>query len=205
MDTTYRWRKFWYMVFRDPDTQQNLLWYKVKYETVEQYKVWIRELQASWVEITWIVCDGRRWLLWGFWNIPTQMCQYHQKQIVIRNITRRPKLEANRELKDIALLLWKISSNVRIQWLENWYQRNKRWLHERNEKHWYTHIRTLRARKSLHRNIQYLFVHEKFDYIPCTSNSLEWAFSRLKQKLRNHRWLTQWRREKYIERYLWNR
>ena len=202
MDTTYWWRMYGYMVFRSRDMKKNLLWYKVSHETVDVYKQWIRELQASWVEVSGIVCDWRRWLLWGFWSIPTQMCLFHQKQIVVRNITKRPKLEANKELLEIVEMLWRISSSNRKERLKNRYNRYENWLKERNEQWWLIHTRTIKAYRSLIRNMQYLFIYEQYPHIPSTSNSLEWKFGRLKQKLRNHRWLTLERRQKYIERYL---
>ena len=202
MDTTYWWRVFGYMVFRSRDLKRNLLWYKVSHETVDSYKQWIRELQASWIEISGIVCDWRRWLLWGFWETKTQMCLFHQKQIVIRNITKRPKLEANKELLEIVEMLWRIRSDTRKEWLTNWHKRYEIRLKERNDNWGLIHIRTLKAYRSLIRNMPYLFIYEQYSHIPSTSNSLEWKFSWLKQKLRNHRWLTLERRQKYIERYL---
>ncbi len=202
MDTTYRWRMYGYMVFRSRDMKENLLWYRVSYETVDAYKQWIRELQAGWIEITGIVCDWRRWLLWGFWDIPTQMCLFHQKQIIVRNITNKPKLEANKELLEITKMLWRIRSPNRKEWLKDRYNRYEHRLKERNEHWWLIHIRTIKSYKSLIRNMQYLFIYEQYPHIPKTSNGLEWEFSRLKQKLRNHRWLTLERRQKYIERYL---
>lgn len=166
------------------------------------YKQWIRELQASWVEVTGIVCDWRRWLLWWFWDIPTQMCHFHQKQIVVRNITKRPKLEANKELLEIVEMLWRIRSTVWKEWLNSWYKIHEQRLKERNEYWWLIHTRTLKSYKSLIHNMQYLFVYETYPNIPNTTNSLEWEFSRLKQKLRNHRWLSLERKQKYIEWYL---
>jgi hypothetical protein len=202
MDTTYWWREYGYMVFRSRELKKNILRYKVSYETIEQYKNWIATLLESWVLITWIVCDWRRWLLWGFWEIPTQMCQFHQKQIVIRNITKRPKLDANKELLEITDALWKVRSKIRIERLNDRHRRWQLWLYEKNIQHWYVHIRTIRAYKSLKNNFQYLFVYETFSHIPNTTNSLEAVFSWLKEKLWNHRWLIQSRKQKYIERYL---
>ena len=38
-----------------------------------------------------ITCDGRRGLLGGFGDIPTQMCHFHQIAIVRRYLTKNPK------------------------------------------------------------------------------------------------------------------
>lgn len=96
MDTTYFWRKYWYMIFRawfpELERWKTLLRYKVKYETDDKYKEWVNFLIENGWEIVWIVCDWRQWLLWWFWDIPTQICLYHFKQIITRYLTRSPKL-----------------------------------------------------------------------------------------------------------------
>ncbi len=190
------------MVWRSRELKENIWWEKVPYETIENYRRWTDKVRDMWVAIRWIVCDGRRWLLWWFGDIPTQMCHFHQKQIVIRNITKRPKLEANKELGEIVELLGKIESEHWLEWLNDWYRRRKEWLHEKNEQGWYIHIRTIRAYGSLKNNFQYLFLYEKYPWLPNTTNSLEATFSRLKEKLWNHRWLSEKRKQKFIQRYL---
>ena len=45
----------------------------VKNENYASYKFWIDELLREWWDIKAIVCDWKRWLLWGFWDILTQM------------------------------------------------------------------------------------------------------------------------------------
>ena len=204
MDTTYFWRKYGYMVFRlrDGKKWRNILRYKVKYETNDIYRKWIREIQAMWIEITGIVCDGRRWLLWWFGSIPTQMCIQHQKQIMIRYITKKPKLEPSKELLEIVSMVWKSRKETMSEWLLDWYRRNKEWLNEKNEKWWWVHRRVRSAYNSLRRNMEYVYMYEEYEYLPKTTNSLEWKFSWLKQKLGNHRWMITKRMQKYINWYL---
>jgi hypothetical protein len=45
--------------------------------------------------------DGKRGLTKAFKDIPIQMCHFHQKKIIQRYITMRPKLEASKDLKKI--------------------------------------------------------------------------------------------------------
>ena len=192
------------MVFRlrDGKRGRNVLRYRVKNETNDRYREWIREIQAMWIEITGIVCDGRRWLLGWFCSIPTQMCVQHQKQIMTRYLTKRPKLEPSKELLEIVSMVWKIRKVTTSEWLLDWHKRNKEWLNEKNEKWWYAHRRVRSAYHSLRRNMEYVHMYEKHDFLPNTTNSLEWKFSWLKQKSWNHRWMITERIQKYINRYL---
>ena len=45
-------------------------------ENNTDYKKGVRELQEAWWKIKAIVCDWRKWLLWWFPDIPTQMCNF---------------------------------------------------------------------------------------------------------------------------------
>lgn len=63
MDTTYFWRSFWIMVFRSSELKKNLLWKEVQWESLEEYKSWIAELENKWWKIKAVVCDWKRWLL----------------------------------------------------------------------------------------------------------------------------------------------
>lgn len=53
----------------------------------------------GWV-FTAAVVDGRRGLANVFKDIPVQVCQFHQLQTVTKYLTRRPKTEAGKELKN---------------------------------------------------------------------------------------------------------
>ena len=190
------------MVFRSYELKKNLLWKEVPRET----KIWfiqgIRELQTKWWRINAIVSDGKRWVLWAFPNIPSQMCHFHQKQIVTRYITSNPILLENIELKEIVECLWKFSKKWFTMLLEDWYRRNKTFLEERNESWKLVHWRTKSAYNSLKNNLKYLYTYE--DYrgiidIPRTTNSLESTFSRLKAYLWVHRWQKKWRKLKSID------
>lgn len=205
MDTTYFGRKYGYMVFRDYLGEKNILRYKVSRETNTQYKEWIRFLQEQWWIILAIVCDGKIGLLWWFGHIPVQMCHFHQKQIIVRYLTRKPKLEPNVELKDIASSLGELPESTMFELLQDRHRRYKDWLWEKNYSNWYAHIRTRKAYRSLIKNLPYLYTYKKHPELclPTTTNQLEWwVFSWMKQRLWNHRWLALHRKQKRIERYL---
>ena len=95
------------MLFKDTITKEKLLKYYVKNQTNALYKQRIQELKDKCFEIMAFVCDGRRWFLQSFENIPVQMCQFLQKQIVVRYLTKKPKLQAGQELMKVIDLLTK--------------------------------------------------------------------------------------------------
>jgi len=209
MDTTYFWREYGYMIFRAwfPDLRKwkNLLRYKVLYETNKKYREWYEFLVEKWREICGIVCDWRQWLLWWFWDIPTQMCVYHMKQIITRYLTKKPKLEQNKSLKNIADCIWDQSENdVRFA-LEVWNKENKIWLSEKNVAWNYIHGKTRKAYRSIKKKLSwcYTFVRHRMLWIPKTNNSLESINSHLKTKLWIHRWLKEKNKDTFTRYYLY--
>lgn len=209
IDTTYFWRKYWYMLFRarfpDEKKWKNLLWYKVDYETNKVYKEWIQFLLDQWWEIIAIVCDWRQWLLNWFKWIVTQMCIYHMKAILTRYITKNPILDQNISLKKIWECLWVYPKEDIELALKVWYEENKLWLLERNESWKLIHTRTKKAYSSLKNNLEYCYIFQEHNnlWIPNTTNSIESTFSHLKTKLRIHRWLSEDMKELFISYYLW--
>lgn len=204
MDTTYFW-EFWIMAFKDYKDKKIINYKIVKNENNTDYKNWVKELIEQWWIIKAIVCDWRKWLLWWFPNIPTQMCNFHQVAIIRRYITKKPILEANIDLKKITELLTKTDKESFTFWLEKWYEKYKEFINEKAiwkdwKKH-YLHNRTRSAYFSLKNNLQYLFV--RYDYIwqieiPNTTNWLEWVFGHIKAKVSLHRWLKKERKIKLI-------
>ena len=107
MDTTYFGRDFGVMVFKNSLDGVVLYIQYVRYETNALYLAGISEICRRGISVQGIVCDGRRGLFGLFDDIPVQMCQFHQIQIVQRYLTRKPKTQAAVELKKLALKLTK--------------------------------------------------------------------------------------------------
>jgi len=211
MDTAYFSRGSGLMVWRDERRKKNLHRIYVRYETVVAYKAGIELLKEQGWEILAIVCDGRRGLLGGFPGIPTQMCQFHQMQIVTRYITNRPKLEAGKELKEVVSKLVETDKASFTGWLDQWYEKWADFLKEKSinpvtGKSGFTHQRLRSAYFSLRRNLRYLFTFE--DYfelgIPNTTNGLEGTFSNLTKKLGVHNGLREKRKQKVIDTLLFD-
>lgn len=206
MDTTYFGRKLGVMVFKDSISGKILLKYYVKHETNNLYFQGIQEIRRRGIYIQSIICDGRKGLLQLFDEIPTQMCQFHQIQIVTRYLTRKPKTPASIELKFIVLKLTKLSKIDFELLLDEWHLKWYEYLKERSvssktEKTTYTHKKLRSAYLSLRRNIKWLFTFEDYQelMIPNTTNALDGVFSDLKNKLRNHNGLNIERKKKFID------
>lgn len=108
IDTTYFWN-FWLMLFKDSQKKDILNYKIVDYETNSGYENDIRELMIDWREIESIIYNGRRGLLLMFSKIPTQMCHFHQRQIIRRYITKTPILEPSIKFNDI--MIWLTCTN----------------------------------------------------------------------------------------------
>jgi hypothetical protein len=208
MDTTYFGRGFGVMVFKN--SLDGVVLYKqyVRYETNALYLSGISEIRRRGIDIQAIVCDGRQGLFGLFGDIPMQMCQFHQVQIVQRYLTRKPKTQAAIELKKLTLKLTKQSKEDFVNNLNNWYLRWSDYLNERSKSHvtaktYYTHKRLRSAYLSLKKHLPYLFVFEDYKelMIPNTTNALDGQFANLKNKLRNHNGLSKVRKMKFIDEF----
>ena len=133
------------------------------------------------------------WLCLGNWNqkniskqeIDQILFDYVRYNLIYEAILQKynisktysnPKLEQNKELKEISLSIGKYSYNIINQWINDWYNRNKEWLSEKNEK--YPDI-----------------------WLENTNNLSEWINSILKTKLWIHKWL-KWKVKKNLISYL---
>lgn len=209
MDTSYFGSSFGVMVFRDFSKRKNLYWKYLNHETLKEYKSGINYLQSKGLKVMGIVCDGKRGLFSAFGAIPIQMCQFHQVAIIIRYITRNPKLEAGKELKMLTHKLTKLSKIEFSLLLNDWYMKWKGFLSEKtyndeNKRWYYTHRRLRSAYRSLKSNLPFLFTYLEYPDlgIPNTTNSLEGKFSNLKTKLRIHSGIKGWRKKKFINEIL---
>jgi len=206
MDTTYFGRSFGVMMFKNSLDGVVLYRQYVRYETNALYLSDIAEIRRRCVDIQAIVCDGRQRLFKIFDDIPIQMCQFHQIQIVLRYLTPKPKTQASIKLKKLTLKLTKESKENFINSLNDWHLRWFDYLDERSQsastgKTYYTHKRLRSAYLSLKKHLPYLFVFEEYKelMIPSTTNSLDGQFANLKNKLRNHNGLSRTRKIKFID------
>lgn len=193
----------------------NLTWKEIETEKVEYYEELISTLQNAGVLFSSFVIDGKRgvlhMILKKFPNIPVQLCQFHQLQIITRYLSKKPKLEAGKELRRLSLMLTKTDRKSFTDNLNQWYERWKDFLSEKTINpitcRWhFTHRRLKSAYRSLKTNLPYLFTC--LDYpklkIPNTTNSCDGSFAHWKGKLGVHRGLKKERRSKMMNYLLEN-
>ncbi len=193
------------LVFRSPYLKKNILWMFVSGENPGMYREMRKQLEAQDFIFQAIVLDGRKGVREVFSDIPVQMCHFHQKAILKRYLTSKPKLGAGQELLALGKTLPFITEKDFKILLDEWYERWGDFLKEKtfreDGKHWqYTHKRIRSAYRSLKSNVPYLFTFRKYPEfrIPNTTNSLDGFFSHMKKLLRVHTGLSEERRNRVV-------
>jgi len=103
-DTVFFGREYGIAVFRSPKLKKNLCFAEVEKETPYAYALGRKHLESLGYKLISATIDGKRGVAGIFGDIPVQMCQFHQLQIITRYLTRRPKLEAGKELRMFRLI-----------------------------------------------------------------------------------------------------
>lgn len=208
MDTTYFGRIFGVMVFKDSITGQILFKQFVRQETNLLYLKGIEEIVKRGIKIQSIICDGRKGLFQLFEkDIPVQMCNFHQVAIIRRYLTKKPKMQASKELWELALLLVHTDKESFEGVLKEWFNKWESFLNERNidekGKKRFVHKKLRSAYRSLKINLPWLFTwYDNLDLkIPKTTNAIDGHFSDLKNKLRNHNGLSEARKKRFINEF----
>ena len=136
------------------------------------------------------------------------MCQFHQAAIIRRYLTKKPKMQASKELWEHVLLLSKTDKESFEGGLNAWHETWNDFLNERKldvqGKNRYIHKRLRSAYRSLKTNLPWLFTwYDNMHLnIPNTTNAIDGHFADLKNKLRNHNGLSIARKKKFINEFL---
>lgn len=183
-----------YLVVRDAHNRRNVYWSAIESETINEYQCARDTLESQGFSLIAIVIDGRPGVRKLFDDLPVQMCHFHQKAIITRYLTRRPKLEAGKELREIVHDLCNTNEKMFADVVDQWHEKWNEFLKERTVEpitgRWhYTHKRLRSAYRSLKTNLPYLFTYKKYPelHIPNTTNSLDGSFARLKELVQIHR------------------
>jgi len=204
-DVTFFTRSYGVVVTREPNLKKNIYWKEVSTETPDIYWQARNQIERQGFTLKGVVIDGKKGVKEVFLDLPTQMCQFHQIAIIIRYLTRKPKLDAGKELKNIALMLTDSNEKEFTILLDNWHEKWKNFLHEKSFNHEAQRLRCIHKRlrsayRSLKTNLPYLFTYQKYPElkIPNTANSLDGTFSYFKTLLRVHRGMSRAKRYKAI-------
>lgn len=212
MDCVFFGRENGYLVVRDPHRKENVYWSEIARETLDEYQCARDTLESLGFEILAVAADGKPGLKPLYKDIPIQMCHFHQKQIITRYLTRRPKLEAGKELRELVHCLGESEEECFAQELATWQDKWREFLNERTvnpetNTRPFTHRRLRSAYRSLKTNLPHLFTYKRHPelHIPNTTNGLEGSFSYLKELVRVHRGLNPDLKRKMINSILQNR
>lgn len=212
IDATFWGRKRGVLVARDPVRKENTMWHDITKETPHAYSLLKQDIELLGYDIEGVVLDGRRGVARVFEScgIVVQHCHFHQTQTVTTYLTKKPKTEAARELRALALSLPHTNEEMFEEALAVWYARHIDFLSERTDapytkRGWvYTHQRVKSAYRSLTTNLPRLFTYQTYPdlHLPNTTNTLDGSFSHLKSSVRLHRGKTPDHRYKLISELL---
>jgi hypothetical protein len=196
-------REYGYICFHD--TRQIIYFHEIKTETVADLREGLHAILDAGFQVKSVTIDGRR----GFYEnikkilgpVPVQMWLFHQKAIIRRYLTDRPKSLAGQDLK--ALMNSLLADNIE-DFIERFYalkQRHQPYLNERNENRQFRHSNVRAAYRSMQQNMPMVFTFRDFPKldIPTTTGRLEGFFSHLKEKIRVHRGLRKDRKKNAIK------
>jgi len=196
IDCVFFNRSSGYLVVRDVHNGSNVYWREIESETIYEYQRARETLEEQGFSLKAVVIDGRPGVRKLFADLPVQMCHFHQKAIITRYLTRRPKLEAGKELREIVHVLCNTNERTFAAVIDEWHEKWNEFLKERTVEpltgRWhYTHKRLRSAYHSLRLNLPYLFTYQKYPElnIPNTTNSLDGSFAHLKGLIQIHRGL----------------
>ncbi len=211
-DCVFFGRTSGYLVVRDPHRKRNVYWSEIERETLDEYQCARDTMESMGFKLLAVVADGKPGLKPLFADLPVQMCHFHQKAIITKHLTRKPKLPAAQELKDLVRPLPGINEENFTTALVAWHERWRDFLCERTTDlitgRWhYTHRRLRAAYRSLKTNLPYLFTYKRHPElnIPNTTNSLDGSFAHLKGLLQVHRGIKADLKRKIIPAILQNR
>lgn len=209
VDATFFGKEYGFLVFHD--CQKVIYFKEIKVESIKDFREGIESIKAANYVILSVTIDGRRGYINSIkkllGNIPIQMCLFHQKAIVRRYVTDRPRSKCGKDLKELMHLLCKPEHQQ--EFIEQFYilKDNYRYLlQQKNELGHYKHAALRSAFRSIDSNMLNLFTYTdlKNSNIPPTNNHLEGMFGHIKERIKIHRGLDKNRKKKAVKFLLGN-
>lgn len=205
-DGTFFGRGYGLMVYRAEG--RNIHWHEMESETLAVTEQGLSHLTAQGWNFSSVTVDGRKGTISLvkrlFPTTPLQLCLFHQKAIVRRYLTTKPKTLCGKEIRTLLSFLTFIDEHLFLDCLtdiKKWYGD---FLKERNEQGQFKHRKIRSALRSLTTNAPHLYTwarHPELD-IPTTTNSCDGSFAHWKNKVKIHRGLRKARRAKMIKTLL---
>ena len=131
VDATFFGREYGFLVFHDCN---KVIYFKeIRTESIQHFREGLISIRdCGYYIIHYVTVDGRRGYINNIrkllGNIPIQMCIFHQKAIVKRYITDRPRSEVGRKLKSIMNHLCKSNCpELHQEFIDQFYALNDRY------------------------------------------------------------------------------
>ena len=215
IDATWFGRYHCLIVYWDPDLKRVQWWrFSSKEYNFEIIQDLITLKQAG-VKCSSVTSDGSQGVAKAvdivYPSIPHQRCVTHVQRKGLTLLTQNPKTEAGRELRPLIKILPQIRTQKQKElWIEcfdKWCAKWDEFLKEKNyltegRRWWYKHKTLRKVRSVILRALPNLFYYIEYPNIHKTTNGLEGRFSALKQHHRQHRGLSEMRRDAYLSWYL---
>jgi hypothetical protein len=198
------------LVFKDIISKEILAWKHIDSELVVDYNQQLQVLLDLGYKVQAIIIDGKRGLYKAFKDYPIQMCHFHQRKTINKYLTRKPRLQASKDLQKIMYNLTTTNQKNFTKKLNEWYKIHKDFLDEKSispttGKLNFTHPRVRSAYRSLTTNLPYLFTYKNYKNLTIhnTTNSIDGGvFSPMKKLLKIHNGFTKSLKLKLVDDYL---
>ena len=204
LDATYWGHNWGVLLALDEATTKPLYIAYIKSERTEDYCLAVTTIVENGYQIRGIILDGKISVFNALSQYPRQMCQFHMKQIIIRKLTKNPKIKASMALLLLINRLPKLTENRFRQAYNDWQIEYADTIKRRSEAKdgstHYTHKKLRGAMKSIDTFLPYLFTYQHPDCIgmPNTNNKIEGVFTDLSKNLNNHSGLIEENRKRFI-------
>lgn len=216
IDGTYFTDEQCLVVYYDSQLKYSLFYRFSSNEFYREIKEDLENLRSLGIDITSVTCDGKKAIIRAVEKVYphaiVQRCMVHVQRMVRQWLTRRPRLQASRELRYLVGLLHHIRGVVeQHMWViafEQWYQRHQFTIEEKvlnspTGRWWYKHRQLRRSAVMVKKAIGDMFHFIADKNIPKSTNGLESYFGHLKLNLNVHRGVSKAHRQSFIRWYLY--
>jgi hypothetical protein len=197
------------LIFMDAWRGQ-VLWIKfIESETKKEYEEGLRYLENLNFTIESVTVDGKAGIPSLFSKYPVQVCQFHVQKNILKRTTLKPKSDCGKLLKQIGKEFIKDRWSMEdFKLCYNLVKDDfKDFLSERNDNNQFKHRQLKSAMTGIKRVLPFLFTSQNNPQlrIPNTTNHIDGGINpKLKSIARDHRGMSNPRRNKLMEEMLWS-
>jgi hypothetical protein len=215
IDGTYFTEGLCLIIYYDSKLKYSLLYRFSSNEFYKEIKEDLNNLKKLGIDIASVTCDGKKSIIRAVEKIypstTVQRCMVHVQRMVRLWLTRKPKLQASKELRYLVGLLHHIRGVVEQHiWViafEQWYKKHQsiideKVLHKPTGRWWYKHRQLRRSAVMIKKALADMFHFIGDKNIPKSTNGLDSYFGHLKLNLNVHRGLSKEHRQSFILWYL---